>query len=270
MGRNSPCLLTIAGSDPSGGAGIQADIKTMTVLGCYAGAVITAITCQNSLGVTEVVPVDSRLVYDQIQAVLTDLPVSHVKIGMTASTAVCAAIATALADFDGEIILDPVLAASSGHSLQAGGAVDLTPLLKLCTVLTPNRSELEEISGQDISNRRNARLAGERLFSASPSLTALCLKGGHFDEEQEQVKDTLLLRRNDTIHTYYQRHSRIQTNNSHGTGCTFASAFAALHARTGSFEQAFNQTARFMDALLKASCQGLPCQGTGPLLHHQV
>ena len=241
----------------------------MTVLGGYAAAVITALTCQNSLGVSAVSPLAPQLVHDQINSVLADLPVSHIKIGMTATTAISTAIAHACRSFTGEIIFDPVMRASSGQTLQdRHDPSSLTPLLQLCTVLTPNRHELVCLTAQSISNSAEALLAAQRILADRPNLRAICLKGGHFAEDQPQITDHLLVKDGKQIKTYYQSHPRLLTTNSHGTGCTFASAFTALHARHASYQEAFAHTVAFMTNLMSQSKKGFPCQGTGPLLHY--
>ncbi|MEN8140794.1 MAG: bifunctional hydroxymethylpyrimidine kinase/phosphomethylpyrimidine kinase [Thermodesulfobacteriota bacterium] len=269
-----PCLLTIAGSDPSGGAGIQADLKTFCSLACYGGAVITALTCQNSLGVSASQPVEPRLVAEQIQAVLSDLPVSHIKIGMSATAAIASAIGQALANFPGEIIFDPVLHASSGQSLHDGAEskplAALAPLLSRCTVLTPNGHELATLSGcQEVKSLAQAKAAGLKLMAELPQLRAICIKGGHLAESKAEVVDLLIWRqKNGQLDEITESHPRLTTRNSHGTGCTFASAFTALLARGNDYPGAFTKSVAYVAELLAKSQGARLGHGTGPLLHH--
>ncbi len=262
-------ILTIAGSDPSGGAGIQADIKTITSLGGYAAAAITTITCQNSLGVQRVAPLEPDLVQQQIASVLDDNTVSHVKIGMTGSSQIIEAIHNSLATFTGEIILDPVLKASSGTSLLDDNPQALTPLLQKATVLTPNTHELSLLSGQDCRSRVHAITAGKALLTTFANLRAICLKGGHLNEEKETVEDILLERTGDAISEESLQHRRHQTRNSHGTGCTFASAFTSFHHQYNDYTRAFTEAVWYVDALLQQGKDDQLGAGTGGLCHYR-
>lgn len=262
-------ILTIAGSDPSGGAGIQADIKTITSIGGYAAAVITTITCQNSLGVSLVSPLEPALVQQQIISVLEDNDVSHIKIGMTGSSGIVRAIGECLEHFSGEIIVDPVLKSSSGASLLGGTPSDLAPLLQKATVLTPNSHELAILSGLDCSSEKKGVVAGKRLMHEFPNLHALCLKGGHLHESSAKIHDTLLVKRNGDIMEKSICHVRHQTRNSHGTGCTFASAFTAFHALHHDYAKAFTEAVQYVDDLLKWGKQDQLGAGTGPLVHYR-
>ncbi len=265
-------ILTIAGSDPSGGAGIQADLKTITTLGCYGEAAITAITCQNSLGVSHCHPLSPQLVADQIAAVLSDMPPSHIKIGMTASAEIIATLAEILNNFAGEIIFDPVLKSSAGQSLlQGNSASALAPLLARVSVLTPNISELSSLSQLPVSNEAEAKEAGQILLASYANIRALCIKGGHLHEEGKEVVDILLEKTgpHQTIQTTCVRHPRHRTTNSHGTGCTFASAFAAYHAHEESYLKAFNAAVCYVGTLLERSKKIKIGHGLGPLLHYK-
>lgn len=265
-------LLAIAGSDPSGGAGIQADLKTFTTLGCYGAAAITAITCQNTLGVSHCQPLSPQLVADQVLAVLTDMVPSHIKIGMTASAEIIATLADILRGFTGEIVFDPVLKSSSGQSLLTGdSAAALAPLLARVSVLTPNIPELSSLSQLPISNEAQAIEAGQVLMERSAQIKALCIKGGHLHEEDQEVVDILLERSgsDDAIKTTKVCHPRRQTPNSHGTGCTFASAFTAYHASMGTYQQAFKAAVSYVDTLLDLGKDDKIGQGTGPLQHYK-
>lgn len=265
-------ILTIAGSDPSGGAGIQADLKTITTLGCYGAAAITAITCQNTLGVSHCHPLPPQLVVDQVSAVLNDMAPTHIKIGMTASAEIIAALAQTLKDFVGEIIFDPVLKSSSGQSLLNGDAdTAMAPLLAKVSVLTPNIPELSSLTQLPVTNIEQAQYAGLVLMKRYPNIRALCIKGGHLQEEAQEVVDILLDKTgpDQTVLATTVRHPRRQTDNSHGTGCTFASAFAAYHALEDTYQQAFESAVTYVDILLELGKDEKIGQGTGPLQHHK-
>jgi hydroxymethylpyrimidine kinase/phosphomethylpyrimidine kinase len=269
--------LTIAGSDPSGGAGIQADLKTFTILGVYSGAVITCNTVQNTTGVASYHPVAAELVRKQIMAVLEDIPVSHIKIGMVGSREIATAIYDALENFEGEVIWDPVLRASSGQLLtEAAGASDILEILaKQATVFTPNLPELAALTRKNIINTETMFDAALYLLDRFEKIRAILVKGGHQEGKDNAITDYLVRRKkNDdstssTSHEVFsETHSRIETKNDHGTGCTFASAFTAFHLLTGSERTAFAKTSALMQELLELSAAYEIGRGRGPLLHH--
>lgn len=270
-----PTILSIAGSDPTGGAGIQADLKTITSLGCYAAAAITAVTVQNSHGVQLVYPLSPDLVQQQIQAVLADHKVSHVKIGMIGSVEIAAAIAVALQGFTGEIIYDPVLKSTTRQNLlvKSEKSDDLEILLKKVTVLTPNLPELEQITGHALTDNDAAILqCGQQLFNNYKALQAIIIKGGH-TAGRKNICDFLLYRGKEVIKIEKHTHNRIQTRNSHGTGCTLASAFAAYHCRFGNYLEAFTKSCDYLHKLLVAGRKQqiiLSAHGKGPLFHGLV
>ncbi|MFH7320461.1 bifunctional hydroxymethylpyrimidine kinase/phosphomethylpyrimidine kinase [Desulfurivibrio sp. D14AmB] len=267
-------LLSIAGSDPSGGAGIQADLKTCTALGVYGAAAITCLTVQNTLGVRYFQPLAPQLVYDQIRAVLEDLPVSHVKIGMVGSAALAAAVAAALEDFTGEVIYDPVLRAGDGQRLMAAGELAglAGALLPKVTVLTPNLPELACLSvapptAPDPDEEQLLRRA-DILLARFPNLRAVVITGGHRDQEESIVRDLLVLRPNQPERVVESRHPRLPSANLHGTGCTFATALAAWHLRGASYPEAFRRAAVFTLAAIRAGAGLTMGGGNGPLGHH--
>ena len=269
--------LAIAGSDPSGGAGIQADLKTFTMLGVYSGAVITCHTVQNTTGVASYHPVDGELVKQQIMAVLEDMAVSHIKIGMVGSKEIAAAIDAALDNFQGEVIWDPVLRASSGQLLtDAAGATDILEILaKRVTVLTPNLPELAALTQKNIIGTDAMRDAALYLLDRFEKMRTVLVKGGHKEKKNDAVTDYLVRREKDgdsTSSTSYEvfseTHPHIATKNDHGTGCTFASAFTAFHLLTGSERTAFTKTSAFMHEMLQLSAPYEIGRGRGPLLHY--
>lgn len=266
----SRAILSIAGSDPSGGAGIQADLKTFTAIGVYGGAAITCLTAQNSLGVSSCLPIAPEFVKEQIQLVLADLPVSHIKTGMLGTDEIAGAMVEALHDFSGEIICDPVLTASDGHKLfqKTKSNTGLKALLNTATVLTPNLPELATLANRNLETPQEAVEAATTLLARYPKLRAIVLTGGHIGEETGEVEDFLILKHTSGPEILTAKHARIATKNTHGTGCTFASAFAAYHLLHGNDQDAFFKAVAFMDTVLRQSANLALGQGKGPLAHH--
>ncbi|MEW6427617.1 MAG: bifunctional hydroxymethylpyrimidine kinase/phosphomethylpyrimidine kinase [Thermodesulfobacteriota bacterium] len=265
--------LSVAGSDPSGGAGIQADLKTFATLGVYGGAVITSLTVQNSTGVQSVHHVEAGLVAAQLQAVLADMPVSHIKTGMLGSRATVERLADVFAGFNGELVCDPVLRSTSGSPLVEREAMPafLGGIVTRATVLTPNAIELETLSGRNCGNEAGIRAACADLLERFPSLRAIAVTGGHTDPDGSAVTDFLGLRSSgDKIDWSKISHPRIATRNGHGTGCTFASAFAAHHLHTGDYRAAFARAVAYVAEALRLSASARMGAGNGPLLHHLV
>ena len=262
--------LSIAGSDPSGGAGVQADLKTFCMIGVYGGAVITCLTAQNTRGVASYRPVDPEFVAEQITLVLQDLPVSHIKIGMVGTGEIARQIGAALENFSGEIVCDPVLAATSGPDLleESARAVYCDQVLARATVLTPNLEELAVLAERSCSNRTEEIAAGRILFERYQRLRCMVVKGGHRPDD-DPVIDRLLVRRPDgEVEITAKSHPRIRSRNTHGTGCTMASAFTAYHLLTNDDSIAFHKSVDFIDRLLTVSAPSRLGQGIGPLLHH--
>jgi hydroxymethylpyrimidine/phosphomethylpyrimidine kinase len=244
-----PRILIVAGSDSGGGAGIQADIKTVTMLGGFATTAITAITAQNTLGVTEVMPVPARVVIAQIDAVVSDIGVDAVKIGMIGSAATAEAVAERLKRLAVPIVFDPVMVATSGSELaDAATVAAFGRLMRIASVVTPNLPELEALGG------------AEAVLAHGCHLLA---KGGH--GEGPEVVDTLTspagARRE-------LRGRRFETSDTHGTGCTLASALACGLGAGLTLQQAFEQAVRFVRiAILEAPGFGA---GRGPIGHQAV
>lgn len=267
-------ILTIAGSDPTGGAGIQADLKTMTAIGVYGAAVVTCITVQNSRGVTRVEPLHPVLVGEQIEAVLADHQVTHIKIGMVGTAAIGRVIGRKLRDFVGEVILDPVLLATTGQQLMVPQDLDSVraDLFPITTVLTPNLPELEMLTGMTAHNADEISAAVSSLFQGSEHLRAVLVKGGHGDNGT-MTTDYLYRATGGEVEREALTHSFLQTANSHGTGCTLASALAAFHALGGDYSSAFRQAVFFVQKLLRLSASARIVtnpKGKGGLLHQLV
>ena len=261
-------VLSIAGSDPSGGAGIQADLKTFTRLGVYGAAAITCLTAQNTLGVTAVYPLAPEIVAEQVRVVLADLQVSHIKIGMIGSALIASAVNQVLDDFQGEIIYDPVLTSTSGMPLLVSAAdlPDLDGLISRVTVLTPNLVELRQISGEDCLSAQDSLSAARGLLGRYPRLQAIVIKGGHFAARSEV--DNYLLLATEPQAPIKISMPRLAVKNSHGTGCTFASAFAAYRLLGADYELACRQSSSFVWRLLRAGMNVNYGHGSSGLPHH--
>lgn len=219
MSKNTPRVLVIAGSDSSGGAGIQADIKTITALGGYATTAITALTAQNTKGVREVLPVAPVFIEAQMTAVLEDIGADAIKTGMLATKGVVLAVAANIPD-NLPLVVDPVMVATSGEGLLERGAISALKekLIPKATILTPNIPEAEILTGQKIETEEDMKAAGEALIGAGAK--AVLIKGGH--QDGDEILDLLVTSKG----AFEFRHKRIKSTNTHGTGCTLASAIA--------------------------------------------
>ena len=251
--------LTIAGSDSSGGAGIQADIKTMTANGVYAMSAVTALTAQNTTGVTDILEATPAFLAAELDAVFTDIWPDAVKIGMVSSSALIEVIADKLRQYGAErIVVDPVMVATSGARLISETAVDTLKerLLPLATVLTPNIPEAELLSGMTISGPADMEAAA-RSISERYGCAVLC-KGGH------QINDADdLLWRNGTGKWFRGR--RIDNPNTHGTGCTLSSAIASNLAKGYDLDTSVERAKEYISGALSAMLD--LGKGAGPMNH---
>lgn len=255
-------VLIVAGSDSGGGAGIQADIKTVTMLGGYAATAIAALTVQNTLGVTGVLAVPPAFVQAQMRAVLDDIGADAIKTGMLGDAAMVAAVAEVIEALPARppLVVDPVMVAKGGARLldeDAVGAVR-SRLLPLAHVITPNTPELEALTGASIADERAAVAAGRLLLDGGAQ--AVLVKGGHL--EGDEVVDWLLTR--DDERRFVS--PRIRTRHTHGTGCTLASAVACELARGRALAEAVARARDYVQAAIRAA-PGLG-QGHGPLGHN--
>ena len=230
MRRYTP-VLTIAGSDPSGGAGIQADIKTIASTGCYAMSVITAITVQNTQGVKRSVPVDTNLVTDQLNAILEDITPAAIKIGMIPTPAIATAIACTLkTDAPATpLIVDPVMISTSGHALISPETVNtlIDELLPLATIITPNIHELKALTPDCAPD---TDIATRVTILRNKGIKSILITGGDSDINAPYANDLLFLPGSDVDAPVILKADRVKTQNTHGTGCTLSSAIAAFTA----------------------------------------
>ena len=260
-------VLSIAGSDPTGGAGIQADLKTMTSIGVYGAAAITCITVQNSRGVQKIQPLSPRLVQAQIQAVLDDHNVTHIKIGMTGTREIIECLAEILASFPGTVIYDPVLAATSGQALLQDGMLSLRKLLLPCiSYLTPNIGELQILTQKEVQTTEYALAAAGLLLKSYPSMKGIIVKGGHLHEDSSSISDFLVQQKGKTEES---KRKRIENNNLHGTGCTYASAFSSYLCLQNTPVTAFKRTGEYMNKIIQkgADKSATSSDSNGPLFH---
>ncbi|MCQ2311880.1 MAG: bifunctional hydroxymethylpyrimidine kinase/phosphomethylpyrimidine kinase [Paludibacteraceae bacterium] len=281
-------VLTIAGSDSGGGAGIQADIKAISALGCYAASAITAVTVQNTLGVQAVHPVPADIVSGQITAVLDDIGADAIKIGMLFNADIIHTVAQTLhskllnqtatlnsqlstLNYTTPVVLDPVMVSTSGHKLMNEDAIETltTKLIPLATLITPNLPEAEVLLGEKITDLTSAAQKLAEKYKVS-----VLLKAGHLipypptplhPYTQLQLTDILYDYKEKRTHTY--PHSRVETKNTHGTGCTLSSAIASELAKGLPLSDAIGAAIQYLgDALLSAKNDVLG-HGFGPVDH---
>lgn len=260
-----PIVLTIAGSDSGGGAGIQADLKTLSSLGVYGASAITAITAQNTMGVHLVEPVSSQMLRAQIMSVLTDLRPDVIKIGMIGSEESARVIVDCLKHHPAlPVVYDPVLAATDGKALTDTDALHFIKreLFPLCSLITPNLNEaallLEE--SKVATHEEEMKELAVRLLRYRPR--SVLLKGGHL--EGNAMTDLLLM---DTGECFQFSQERIRTRNLHGTGCTLSSAIAAFLARGYSLTESVRRAKIYTGQAILTARDGNVGQGNGPLNH---
>ena len=259
MAERPPRLLTVAGSDSGGGAGIQADLKTFAAHGAYGMSVVTAVTAQNTVAVTAVHQVPPAIVRAQLAAVLEDLGVDAVKVGMLGDAATVEVVAEGLAAVDAPIVVDPVMVAKSGDPLLAPDAVAALArrLLPLATLITPNLPEAARLAGREVDDEPSRLVAARALAERG---CAVLVKGGHGGGDE--VVDLLVLSGGET-HRFV--HPRLPTRATHGTGCTLSSAIAA---RLGHGEALVDAVAGGIEYLQAAMRGAYPLgKGHGPVNH---
>ena len=260
-----PAVLTIAGSDCSGGAGIQADIKTISSLGAYAASVVTAVTAQNTLGVQESWPMEAEAVRQQLKSVLDDLPIGAIKIGMVPNAAVAQAIAEVLESRpDLPVVCDPVMVSTSGRTLMDSKALQVMKkkIFPRCMLITPNLPEASLLSGKSITDLAGMQKVAMAL--AKKYKTRVLLKGGHLDTKDKEP-----------IHDVYAKAAwnekipaaKVQSSNLHGTGCTLSSAIATYLAQGKPVYLAVRYAKSYVTETIKAGRNLRLGHGNGPLWH---
>jgi len=258
-----PLLLTIAGSDSGGGAGIQADLKTFSALGCYGMSAITALTAQNTTGVRAIHAIPPQMLRDQIDAVIEDIGVDAVKIGMLHAPEIVQVVADAIDRHQlRQVVLDPVMIATSGAVLIENEAVQalVQQLFPRVQLITPNLDEAGFLVGQTLKNEADMEAAADQLLGLGAR--AVLIKGGHL------IGDTVAdLFVNSLGQKWWLRAPRIHSPNTHGTGCTLSSAIAAHLALGDPIEQAIEKSHAYIRQALQAGAHVRTGAGSGPLNH---
>ena len=255
-------VLSIAGSDPGGGAGIQADLKTFGALGCFGMAAITALTAQNTQGVTGIFTVPPEFVTAQIETLFADIRIDAIKIGMLGSPAIVSAVASCLGTRPHiPVVVDPVLASTSGHALGSAevGAAILRDLAPRAALLTPNLGEAAALSGRPVATTiGEMETTGRALLALGAR--AVLVKGGHLDGDATDVLCT-----REGCMRFEGR--RVATRNTHGTGCTLSSAITAFLADGGALPDAIAQAKAYLEAALAGANRLTVGSGQGPVDH---
>lgn len=263
--KTYPVVLSIAGSDSSGGAGIQADLKTFSALGVYGATAITAITAQNTQGVHSQLAIDPQMVYEQIVAVVEDLHPSFIKIGMLSNADIVRVVAKALSRYTIPVILDPVIVSSTGHRLLSIEAQEVVKnqLLPLSLLVTPNIPEMEALTNRPVDTYEHKVEASKILFDYGAK--AILLKGGH--EEGERKSDILFTNSQSGIESEIFASESVATRNTHGTGCTLSSAIAAFMARGSGMVEAIAEAKSFITEAIHSGADIVIGHGMGPVNH---
>ncbi len=266
-------LLTIAASDSGGGAGIQADLKTFAALGCYGMSVITAVTAQNTLGISNMYPISPEFVNKQIKAIMSDIGVDAIKIGALLSQENMSSIIKIIEIYNvKQIVIDPLIFSTTGTRLLDENAIDFfkTKFSPLGTIITPNLQEAAILLDYPIDSFLHAEI--NELKSICRKLRdytgkAVILKGGHSLHQQQinQSIDLLYLKGENKFFTFTSEY--IKTSNTHGTGCTFSSAIASFLARKFSIYEAVNNAKEFITGAIKAGSKYQIGRGKGPIHH---
>lgn len=262
-----PIALTIAGSDSSGGAGIQADLKSFSANQVYGASVITALTAQNTVAVTAIHDVPLDMIEAQLDAVFSDLKVAAVKIGMLSQSATINTIAASLKKHNAtNIVLDPVMVTTTGDPLIADDAVETmkSKLFPLATLVTPNLHETARLNGVDVAANKN-EMKGQARGIFAMGASAVLVKGGHKtqDADQKESADLLLTKQGEEWFTS----NWIETHNTHGTGCSLSSAIAANLAKGMALSQAVEQAKIWLTGAIANSDQLEVGRGSGPVHH---
>lgn len=265
MNKILPTVLTIAGSDSGGGAGIQADIKTITCLDGFAISAITALTAQNGLGVDGIFPVPASFVQQQLQTLFAGFKPSAAKTGMLFSAELIETISNELEYYFATkekfpLVVDPVCVSQSGHKLLQDDAIEklIERMIPLADLITPNKPEAEYLTQTSINSKEDVIIAGRKLLNMGAR--AVLIKGGHFTEQQIIMTDWLIT--HDNVKELCQPH--VDTVNNHGTGCTLAAAIASFLAQKLPLEVAVAKAQGYLNAALRKSFaaglgHGSPC-----------
>ena len=263
MSNNVKNVLSIAGSDPSGGAGIQADLKTFAANGVYGMAAITALTVQNTVGVQGIHLVPAKFVSSQIEAIFSDIAVSSVKVGMVGNAEIAEGVGTTLAKYRNLIsVVDPVMVAKGGSPLLDKKAIQAVKdnLIPLATIVTPNLPEAAILLGSSIAKSEEDMVyQGKALLNLGPK--SILMKGGH---SEGITSNELLVTENNYV---WFKEKRINTKNTHGTGCTLSSSIASFLAKDFSVEESVSKAKKFVTNAIRNSKTLSVGKGHGPTNH---
>jgi hydroxymethylpyrimidine/phosphomethylpyrimidine kinase len=258
-----PSVLTIAGSDGSGGAGIQADIKTISALGCYATSALTALPVQNTMGVRSIYSIPTEALKEQVIAVLDDIYPDAIKIGMVHTSELARTIAQLLKEHPSiPVVFDPVMVATSGHRLIEEETIQtiITELFPIADVITPNLDEASILAEMKVRTIEEMHIAGKKILALG--CRSVLMKGGHLEGNRIT---SLYFESEDKVHRY--EYEKYKTNNTHGSGCTLSSAIASYLARGESFESAVNKAQQYVQQAIFAGKDLRIGKGNGPLNH---
>lgn len=258
-----PAVLTIAGSDSGGGAGIQADLKTISALGCYGTSAITAITAQNTMGITNLFELPVAIVIDQLKAVLEDIRPHAIKIGMLPNSTLLHAISDTLKRYpEIPVILDPVMISTSGRRLMEEDTIELmkTVLIPLTALVTPNLDEAAVLTGMEISTVEQMKVAAQHILSFGGQ--AVLIKGGHL--QGNKLYDVYL---DQTGLEFVYENDTILSQNTHGTGCTLSAAIACFIARNMEITEAIKNAESYVHRAIAEGLDVKTGEGKGPLNH---
>lgn len=268
MMKNYPRVLTIAGSDSGGGAGVQADIKAISATGSYAASAITAITVQNTIGVESVFPIPVETISGQIHAVLSDIGADAIKIGMMSSPEVIRTICTELDSFGiRNIVVDPVMVSTSGHRLMEDSAIEVltSELVPRARVITPNIPEAEILAGCKITSQSELPAIARKLSCGGK--VSVLMKAGHLTDDE--LVDIFYNAESDSI--IELRSKRVYSPNTHGTGCTLSSAFASYLAQGLCLDDAARAAKTYITEAIAAGAEYQIGHGHGPVDHfHKI
>ncbi|WP_185218333.1 bifunctional hydroxymethylpyrimidine kinase/phosphomethylpyrimidine kinase [Sphingobacterium mizutaii] len=257
-----PTVLSIAGFDGSGGAGIQADTKTISSLGCYAMNVLTALPVQNTQGVKNIFDIPVEAVKEQLDCLFEDIYPDSIKIGMVHNSKLVETIANSLKDYKGSIVFDPVMVSTSGHRLihEETIAAIKELLFPIAQIITPNLDEVSVLVGREISSVHAMEEVADEILSLG--CNAALLKGGHL---QSDILTSILIQKNHAAQ--YFESKRVNTKNTHGSGCSLSSAIASFLARGYHLEQSTENALMYINSAIKGSKDLLIGKGNGPLNH---
>ncbi len=262
--NNFPCVVTIAGTDPSGGAGIQADIKAISATGAYAASIITTLVAQNTQGVQHIFPIPEEVIQQQIESVFSDLEIHAVKIGMLRDAHIIELITSEVEKYKiPHIVLDPVMIAKDGSVLLDLDAISFLKknLLKNTTLITPNLFEAEYLSNSSITSLSEMEWVAKQL--GQECQTNVLVKGGHLNSNESP--DILYVVAEDSCHWFHAK--RIPTKNTHGTGCSLSSAIASYLAQGLALIDAVTAAKHYINLAIDAGAKHSIGQGCGPIDH---